>query len=63
MWANLFYIVIAGLVVWLIFHMVRHNPGSFTKENFSKSATLMGVLALALIGFIALLVVLLRHSH
>lgn len=42
----------------LLFHQVRRHPGAFTAANLSKSLTVLGVLALILIGFIAMLVLL-----
>ena len=61
-WAKLFYvigaIIVAGLVIW----MIRSNPQMFTREKLSKSFFTLGILALLLIGFIALVVFWLRST-
>jgi threonine/homoserine/homoserine lactone efflux protein len=51
----------AGLIVWLLYRTVKGRPEQFSRENLSKSFSTMGVLALILIGIIALLVFMLRH--
>lgn len=62
-WVILLYVVAAAVVVWFGVRMIKNNPQLFSKENISKSFGTMGVLALILIAFIALLVLLLRaHS-
>lgn len=48
-------LVMAGLLV-LLFHQIRRHPGAFSAANLGKSLTVLGVLALILIGFITLLV-------
>lgn len=55
-------IIIAGFFGWLMYRTVRNNPAAFSKENLGKSFYTVGLLTLGLIGFIALLVYLLRHS-
>jgi threonine/homoserine/homoserine lactone efflux protein len=52
----------AGLIVWLLYRTVKGRPEQFSRENLSKSFSTMGILALILIGFIALLVLMLRHT-
>lgn len=61
-WSSLLYLLGAGAMVWLIVRMVRRNPSSFSKENLSKSAFTLGLLALMLIGVIFLCIVILRTS-
>ncbi len=61
-WMRLLYIVIAGVLVWFAIRMMKNNPAFFSKENIGKSFFSMGILALILIAFVALLVYLLRHS-
>lgn len=54
----------ASLVIWLIYKSVRTKPDIFNRNNLSKSLTTMGVLALALICFIAFLIVLIsKHKY
>lgn len=55
-------IIGAGLIIWYLYRVVKGRPEMFTRANFSKSFFTMGVLALFLIGFIALLVLLLRTT-
>lgn len=52
----------AGMIIFILYRAIKGNPGQFNKENLNKSALTMGVLALALIGFIALLVLILRTT-
>ena len=60
-WMQLLFLAATGLCIWLGYRFVRQSPGSFSKENLGKSFYVMGILALGLIGFIALLVFLLKH--
>ena len=60
-WMNLLYIAGAALIAWFAFHTIRNNPAMFSKENMGKSFSTMGILTLGLIGFVALLVYLLKH--
>lgn len=50
----------AGLIIWWLFRTVKHRPDQFSREKISQSVTSMGVLALILIVFVALLVFLLK---
>lgn len=61
-WMSLLFLVGAGLMVWLIVRMVRHNPGSFSKAALSKSIFTLGILALILIGVIFVCVMLLKTT-
>ncbi len=60
MWMKLFLILLIVFIAWLIYRNIRYNPQAFSKENLGKSLYTLGLLALALIAFIALLVVLLK---
>ncbi|CAM2741284.1 hypothetical protein [Legionella worsleiensis] len=55
-------IIGAVLIVFVLYRFIKGSPDQFSKENLSKSASTMGVLALILIGFIALLVLMLRST-
>ncbi|WP_058453820.1 MULTISPECIES: hypothetical protein [Legionella] len=55
-------LIAAGLIVWLLYRSIKGRPDQFSRENLSKSFTTMGFLGLILIGFIAFLVFMLRHS-
>lgn len=46
----------AGLIVWVIYRSVKGRPEQFSKENLTKSFSSMGILALLLIAFVAVLV-------
>lgn len=52
----------AGLIVFILYRAIKGKPEQFSKENLSKSASTMGVLAIILIAFIAVLVLMLRNS-
>ena len=53
--------VLCLFIVWRIYKVIQGNPELLSKENVSKSFTTMGVLALILIGFVALLVMMLKR--
>lgn len=55
-------LVAAALIVWVIYRNVKGRPEQFSRENLSKSFSSMGVLAILLIGFVALLVVIVRNT-
>jgi hypothetical protein len=50
----------AGLILFILYQFIKGNPNQFSKENLNKSFFIMGILALILIGFIALMVFMLR---
>lgn len=52
----------AVMLVWVLYRGVKNRPELFTKDNMSKSFTTMGVLALLLIGFVALLILLVKTT-
>lgn len=60
-WEKLLFVLLAVVLIWWMIGYVRHNPGSLSMNNVNKSLTTLGILALILIGFIALLVYFLRH--
>lgn len=57
---KLFLILLTIFIGWLVYRNIRYNPQAFSKENLGKSFYTLGLLALALIAFIALLVMLLK---
>lgn len=61
-WTQILYLIGAAVLVWFGYRMIRGNPQLFSAENLSKSFFVVGVLALGLIAFIALLVFLLKHG-
>ena len=52
----------AALIVWILYRNIKGRPEQFSRENLSKSFSTLGILALLLIGFVALLVMLLRST-
>jgi hypothetical protein len=60
MWTQLFFVILAIFIGWLIYRTLKYNPQAFSKTNLSKSFYTLGILALALIAFIAILIMLLR---
>lgn len=52
----------AGMILYILYRAIKGRPEQFSKENLNKSFFTMGVLALGLIGFIALLVLFLRST-
>jgi hypothetical protein len=63
---NTFYQILgvlgAVMIIFVLYRTIKGRPDQFSKENLSKSFLTMGVLAIGLIGFIALLVLMLRNS-
>jgi len=52
----------AVAIIFILYQTIKNKPEMFSKENLHKSLSSMGVLALLLIGFVTLLIVMLRHS-
>ena len=52
----------AGLIVWVIYRAIKGRPELFSRSNLSKSFFSMGVLAMVLIAFVALLVLMVRQG-
>ena len=46
----------AVLIVWVIYRSIKGRPEQFSRENLTKSFSSMGVLALLLIVFVAVLI-------
>lgn len=55
-------VVGAALIVWVIYRNIKGRPDQFSREKMSKSFSSMGILALLLIGFVAFLVFVVRHT-
>lgn len=53
--------ILCLFIVWRIYKQIQANPELLSKDNVSKSFTTMGILALILIGGVALLVLMLKH--
>lgn len=52
----------AALIVWVLYRNIKGRPEQFTRANLTKSFSSMGILALLLIGFVALLVLMLKNT-
>ena len=58
-------ILVAGMclfLVWMLYKQIKSNPEMLSKQNINKSFSTMGFLALILIGAVALMVFMLKHS-
>lgn len=51
-----------GLILFLLYRAIKGRPDQFSKENLNKSFFTMGILAVVLIAFIALMVLFLRSA-
>lgn len=60
--ANILLIMGAGLILWFSYKTIKRHPNAFSGQNINKSFFTLGILALFLIGIIAILIMLLRHS-
>jgi ABC-type antimicrobial peptide transport system permease subunit len=54
--------VVLGLfLIWFLYKSVQHHPERFSMANFSKSFRTVGLLGVALILFVYLLVLMVKH--
>ena len=53
--------ILCGFLVWMLYRNVKNNPEMLSLNNLSKSLGTMGWLALALIGSITVVVLLLKN--
>ena len=60
MLAKILVLLLAAFFLWWIIRYFKANPKAFSAKNLNKSFFTMGILALILIAFIALLVFFLR---
>lgn len=56
LWEQILYLVLALFIIWLLFRFVKFNKETFSWENLNKTLFTLGILALCLIGFVALMV-------
>lgn len=52
----------AGFIAWFIYRTIKAQPEQFSRENLNKSFYTLGILGIILIGFVALLVLLVRTT-
>lgn len=50
----------AGIIIYFLYQTIKNRPDQFSKANLSQSFSTMGILGIILIGFIALMVFMLR---
>jgi hypothetical protein len=55
-------IAAAILVLYFLYRTIKGRPDLFSRENLHKSFLTMGFLGVGLIGFVFLLVMLVRYS-
>lgn len=55
-------VVFAIFLLWILFRYIKSNPESLSLANLNKSFFSVGLLAIGLIVFIAVVVMLLRRS-
>lgn len=61
-WSAFLFVVIAALLGWWLYRIVKNQKSTFTKANFTQTLGTLGVLAIILIVFIGLCIVLVRHA-
>ena len=54
-------LVSAGFIGWIIYRSIKGKPEQFSRINLSKSFSSLGMLALGLIAFVALLVLVVQN--
>ena len=54
-------LIAAGVIIWYLYRYIRTSPEQLSKQSLSKSFSTMGILAIVLICFVALLIVLARQ--
>ena len=52
----------AALIVWVTYRAIKGRPEMFSRTNLSKSFFSLGVLAIVLVMFVALLVLMVRQG-
>ena len=52
--------IVSLFIVWRIYKVLKQNPDLLSKDNLTKSFATMGVLALILMGGVALLVIMVK---
>lgn len=54
--------LICAFIVWRIYKVIKENPEVMSRENLTQSFASMGILALILIGFVVMMVLMLRST-
>ena len=61
-WYQVLGLIGGALILWILYRYIKAHPEQLSRENLTKSFSSMGILALLLIGFVALLVFMVRHT-
>lgn len=59
-WENIFLAIVIATLLFVLFKGIKRQPGAFSKDNLVRSLGVLGILALCLILFIALLINIVR---
>ena len=54
--------IFAAFLIWMLYRYIRANPESLSAANLNRSFASMGILAVILIAFVAVIVLLLRRT-
>ncbi|EKD45535.1 MAG: hypothetical protein ACD_69C00247G0002 [uncultured bacterium] len=60
MFIKVMFIILSIFIGWQLFVYLRTHPEAFSKDNLNRSFFTLGILAILLIGFIAVLVLLVK---
>ncbi|GGI84890.1 hypothetical protein [Legionella impletisoli] len=55
-------LIAAGVIIWILYRYIRARPETLSRESLSKSFFTMGILAILLMCFVALLIVMARST-
>lgn len=61
-WMQLGMAAAVTFLIYLLYRQIKHQPQAFSAANLQRSLGVLGLLALGLIGFVALCIVLLRQG-
>ena len=62
MFTKIFLVILSLFLIWTTYRYIKRDPKSVSKKNISKSIYTLGWLALILIGFVFLLVLIVKHK-
>lgn len=62
MFSKIIAVLVGIFLVWMLFRYVRSNPESLSWGNINKSMYSMGILAVGLFVFIAVIIMLLKSG-
>ena len=53
-------LIFAGFIAYMLFKFIKSNPESLSGESLNRSLSTMGLISIILIGFVGLIVMLLK---